>query len=69
MNHTYTVSAELESELYIYTTALARYCANCDFESELRNIWKHEDLSGVSGEEVVERIWDMWHELKIQEVD
>ena len=69
MKHTYTIEAETEAELHVYATALARYCACCDFESALRTMWKHSDLSEVSGEDAVDRIRNMWHETKIAEID
>ena len=62
MKHVYTVEAESESELVVYTQAMSRYCADHDFENALRRLWKDsaDELTEVEWK-IVERIWDMWH--------
>ena len=63
MKHTYTVEAETERELFIYTTALDRYCADYDFERQLRNLWKHGQLKAGEAK-LVDDLWQAWHDTR-----
>jgi D-hexose-6-phosphate mutarotase len=62
MKHVYMVEAELESELAIYTKALKTHCAAWDFQQQLRTYWKYTDLSDMTAEQLIDKLWDEWHE-------
>lgn len=65
MKHTYTVEAESQADLAVYTTALSRYCADSDFEAYLRSMWKHpQDSMSKETYAVVERLWEYWHDTR-----
>ena len=68
MKHVYTIEAETEADLRIYTNALARYCADADFESRLRGIWKHADLDEQAAK-VVDELWEYWHDTRTEITD
>lgn len=61
---TFTAQARSAEELTTYSQASKTELAIWNFEQELRSIWKHGKTEET--EDIIDRIWELWHELKPQ---
>ena len=62
MRTTFTTTDHDEAMRLAHATDMCAFIWG--FEQYLREKWKHEDLSGISGEALIDAIWDEWYGMK-----